>query len=346
VAGVLLGVISGLVISVSRSAAYDAEASVLISSPAGTAVVRPQLPNLLELATGGVVAGNVRSTLRLAESTETLRGRLDASVRPRSEVIAISAKDDNADHARQLAQEVAVVFSQLVDARFGKGQPELHAAVLDSAHGMGGPERDYLRNALIGALVGLTLGASTMFVLSSRRPHGTEWADDDAGLRARETILAQRITGVAARERALAHRAGELAVRRQELEERSARLDAGERELKGQAEELNSSRTTLADRERQIAADERDLHVRAASPPPPPDPEPTPPPVITSRAGGWNIDALQRAVDEHNSGPPELVAEWRTYLYFLREHAGADGSLPVQFDGLIADVFGRLEESR
>ena len=34
------------------------------------------LPNLRELATGGVVAGNVRSTLRLAESTEKLRSRL------------------------------------------------------------------------------------------------------------------------------------------------------------------------------------------------------------------------------------------------------------------------------
>jgi capsular polysaccharide biosynthesis protein len=347
VAGVLLGVISGLVISVSRSAAYDAEASVLISSPAGTAVVRPQLSNLLELATGGVVAGNVRSTLRLADSTENLRGRLDASVRPESEVIAISAKDDNPDHARQLAQEVAVVFSQLVDARFGKGQPELHAAVLDSAHGVGGPEREYLRNALIGVLVGMTLGASAMLVLSSRMPQGTEWAADGADLRGRETVLAQRIKGVAARELALAHRAGELAVRRRELEEESARLNASERDLKAQAEEVNSSREKVAERERQIAADERDLlHVRAATPPPPADPEPAHPPAVRSRAGGWNIDALQRSVDQDDSAPPELAAEWRTYLYFLREHAAADGSLPTQFDGLIADVFGPLEESR
>jgi len=38
----------------------------------------------------------------------------------------------------------------------------------------------------------------------------------------------------------------------------------------------------------------------------------------------------------------EQAEEWRTYLFFLREHATSDGSLPRQFDGLVEDVFGAL----
>jgi len=34
--------------------------------------------------------------------------------------------------------------------------------------------------------------------------------------------------------------------------------------------------------------------------------------------------------------------EWGTYLFFLREHADADGTLPSSFDQLINDIFGPL----
>src|SRR5439155_1618520 len=81
------------------------------------------LPNLRELAKSGVVAGNVQSTLRLTKSTRDLRRQLHATVRPQSEVIAISATDEHADYARQIAQEAAVVFAQLVDTRFGTARP-------------------------------------------------------------------------------------------------------------------------------------------------------------------------------------------------------------------------------
>ena len=49
---------------------------------------------------------------------------------------------------------------------------------------------------------------------------------------------------------------------------------------------------------------------------------------------------LQHAVDARSEASPEQAEEWRTYLFFLRAHASADGSLPTQFDGLIEDVFG------
>jgi hypothetical protein len=315
--GVLLGVLAGVLVSLLGSSTRRAEASVLISSSAGPAAVRPMLPNLRELATSGVVASNVRSTLRLTKSTPELRRQLRATVRPQSEVIAISATDEVADHARQVAQEAAVVFAQLVDARFGAGKPPLQAAVLDSAHVLGGPDRHLVRNALIGALVGLLLGSASMFVVASRRPQVLAAGVDDHDLSRREGLLEQRVTGVTARERALAERAGKLAAREQELDARAAGL--------------------------------------TAAPPPPPPPPPTEPvpapaaeaePTLPTRTGTWNLNDLQRAVDAHTGATPEQVENWRTYLYFVREHASPDGTLPRSFDPLLADVFADLLDGR
>src|SRR5205823_12926463 len=174
-----------------QSGTRRAEASVLISSPAGVAAVKPLLPNLRELATSGVVAGNVRSTLRLTESTETLQRRLHATVRPESQVIAISATDSVADHARQLAQEAAVVFAQLVQSRFGTGSPELHAAVLDSAHVLAGPDRHYARNLLFGGLGGRLIASAAMFLPASRSPGPVGAWGADNELRRRDELLEQ-----------------------------------------------------------------------------------------------------------------------------------------------------------
>ena len=71
---------------------------------------------------------------------------------------------------------------------------------------------------------------------------------------------------------------------------------------------------------------------------PEPVAEPEPPPLPT-RTGTWNLNDLQRAVDARTDATPEEVEKWRTYLYFVREHASPDGSLPRSMDALIADVF-------
>jgi hypothetical protein len=339
-AGILLGVAVGVLVSVLGSSSRRAEASVLISSSAGPQAVRPMLPNLRELAMGGVVAGNVRSTLRLTESTEKLRSHLHATVRPQSEVIAISATDSHADHARQVAQEAAVVFAQLVGARFGTDKPELHAAVLDSAHAQGGPERHLLRNGAIGALAGLLLGAATMFVLASRDPQTVIVESDDTEMTRRESLVDQRVQVVTARERRLAEHMGKLAVREKELEKGLAKLAAAERKVKADADEVAASRKKLADRKAQLAVDERELATRPAAPAPEPDsPTIAPAPALPVPHGTWNLVDLQRAVDAHASSSPAQAEEWRMYLFFLREHASQDGSLPRSFDLLIADVF-------
>jgi hypothetical protein len=346
--GVLLGVLAGVLVSLLGSSTRRAEASVLVSSSAGPAAVTPMLPNLRELATSGVVAANVRSTLRLTKSTQDLRRQLHATVRPRSEVIAISATDEVADHARQVAQEAAVVFAQLVEARFGAGKPALHAAVLDSAHVLAGPDRQLLRNVLIGALVGLLLGSATMFVLASgtRQVIAAGGGDD---LSTREGLLEQRVKGVTARERVLADRAGKLAAREQELDARTAQLTAAEREVGERAGEVASSQRELADRAARIAATKSELEALAAvQPPPVPEPAPAPEakaePALPPRVGTWNLSELQAAVDAYTDATPEQAESWRTYLYFVREHASPDGTLPRTFDPLVADIFGEALE--
>jgi hypothetical protein len=321
--GVLLGVLAGVAVSLLGSSTRRAEASVLISSSAGPAAVTPMLPNLRELATSGVVAANVRSTLRLTTSTPELRRQLHATVRPPSQVIAISATDEVADHARQVAQEAAVVFAQLVEARFGTGEPALHAAVLDSAHVLGGPERHLARNALIGALVGLLLGSASMFVLASGTRPVVAAGGNDQDLRKREGLVDQRVKGVTARERALADRAGKLAAREQELAARAA----------------------------EIAASKRELEAVAAAPPPPlPEPvsipAPEAEPALPPRSGTWNLNELQAAVDAYADPTPEQAENWRTYLFFVREHALPDGTLPRSLDPLIADVFADIVHRR
>jgi hypothetical protein len=325
---ILLGLAVGLIVSLLESGTSRAEASVLVSSPAGPSAVKPQLPNLRELATSSVVAGNVRSTLRLTESAQTVRRHLHATVRPASQVIDISATDDVADHARQLAQEAAVVLSQLVEARFAAGNPELHAAVLDSAHVLGGPDRHFARNLLIGGLVGLLLGSAAMFVLASREPRTVVVEADDSELRAREQLLEQRLSGVSARERALAAHAGRLAAHEDEL-------SARERELDARAATLQASERELAE-------------AKAAAPPPRPEPtlEPIPEPTAPVRAGAWNLEDLQRLVDAETGAAPEQMEEWRTYLFFLREHATHEGALPRSLDPLISDVFAELVDRR
>jgi len=346
-AGVLAGIVVAMLVSLIGSTSRTAEAKVLITSPAGTAAVRPLLGNLRELATSGVVAGNVKSTLRLPESAESLRRHLDASIRPGSEVIAITSPDASADRARQLAQEAAVVFGQLVEARFGTSTPELHAAGLDSAHVLAGPDRHFLRNVLIGALVGLLLGSALMLVLAIR----TRQDAVDEELSKREDLVEQRVNGVTARERAIADRAGKLAAREQELDERAAALAAAEREVGSRARELASSERKLADRAAEIAMSKRELEVLAAAPPPrPPEPVSVPQvetePALPPRAGTWNLNELQAAVDAYADPTPEQAENWRTYLYFVREHASPDGTLPRSLDPLIADVFAEIVHRR
>ncbi len=87
-------------------------------------------------------------------------------------------------------------------------------------------------------------------------------------------------------------------------------------------------------------------------PEPEPDPSPTPgpPPAastvvpigIAAEPRTWNLWDLER-LSREASGDDALRDEERTFLLlYLREFAGPDGLLPIDFDGLVRDSFGEL----
>jgi hypothetical protein len=81
-------------------------------------------------------------------------------------------------------------------------------------------------------------------------------------------------------------------------------------------------------------------------PEPEPEPEPDAAEVVSIGIGAgprqWNLWDLERLTREA-SGTDFALDEERTFLLmYLREFAGPDGSLPVDFDGLVRDSFGEL----
>jgi hypothetical protein len=77
------------------------------------------------------------------------------------------------------------------------------------------------------------------------------------------------------------------------------------------------------------------------APPPAPPPEPELPPAATGPRR-WNMTDLERLVREH-SGRDPIADEQRTFLLvYLRDFAGPDGLLPVDFDDLVRQSFGEL----
>jgi capsular polysaccharide biosynthesis protein len=61
-----------------------------------------------------------------------------------------------------------------------------------------------------------------------------------------------------------------------------------------------------------------------------------------SSQGHWNLLDLQRLVDQRGGEFPERMDEWLSYLFFLREYAEPDGTVPSNFDWLIEDEFAEI----
>jgi hypothetical protein len=312
-AATVLGAGIGAAVAAAGDVDHTAEAKVVVQAKGGASVVPPLLPSVRELATSSILAGNVDSTLRLPGSADALRRRLRATIAPGSQVIVLSVTDGERDRARQIAQEAAVVLTQLVQARFRT--PPLRAAVLDPAHVVRDRGRHFARDTLVGAAVGLVAALAALVL---RRGLPVARAPTDEKLAARERALRERIDLVTKRERELAKRAGE-----------------------------------VAKRERAVAAIAAHKPAPAEAPPPlappVPPPEPTParapsPRLLDGSGSLPTLGELELLVEARRADSPERVQEWTDYLFYLREHAGPDGRLPSHFSGLLQDVFGDLFE--
>lgn len=95
----------------------------------------------------------------------------------------------------------------------------------------------------------------------------------------------------------------------------------------------------------------------APVPPPPPEPAPLPEPEpapaaavipipVSTAPRQWNVWDLERLARENSGGDP-IADEERTFLLmYLRDFAGADGLLPVDFDDLVRQSFGAIVANR
>ncbi|MBV8065176.1 MAG: hypothetical protein JOY73_06615 [Actinobacteria bacterium] len=86
--------------------------------------------------------------------------------------------------------------------------------------------------------------------------------------------------------------------------------------------------------------------VPVAAPPPSPELVPVAAPVVAIPVAAaprtWNIWDLERVAREHAGADP-MADEERTFLLmYLRDFAGPDGTLPVDFDELVRQSFGAI----
>jgi capsular polysaccharide biosynthesis protein len=160
----------------------------------------------------------------------------------------------------------------------------------------------------------------------------------------RANALDHRVRALTQREIALARRAAESTAREAALDARTAELDRRAEELAAQAAELER----LAE-ERSRTPEPASLPAPAPRPAPveaaPAAPVAAPPaagPAVDENSGRWNLLVLERLINDRAQEFPDRVDEWSSYLYFLREYAEPDGSVPASFDWLIADTFGDL----
>ena len=267
-------------------------------------LVRPpgeNLPAIEALAESSLVEQNVAQTLRLSSPPRV------SAARDEGGIVTVSVEAGSRERARQIDAEAVVILTQKIPQRFAGAT----GTVLDPAHVTEQTSPTPGRNLLITGLAGLAAALAAAAALwPGRRPAAAATGADPRA----ERRLQRRIDQVAKRERALAQRAGQLAAREKELERRSGELEA-----------------------------RPPLPAPAPEPEPEPKPEPEPEPAVApepAQPGAWTLAQLEHYVSEAGPRFPERVEEWQTYLFFLREHAAIDGTLPATFYSLIADVYG------
>ena len=304
----LVGLAAGAIWSTAQSDTYRSDGRVLVR-PGSARIV----PAVEALAESSLVATNVAQTLHLSSPPKI------SAKKGESGVLTVSASAGSRERARQINAEALVILMQKVSQRFRA--VGVTATVLDPAHVAEQTSPTTGRNLLLAGLAGLVVGIGTAAAMSRPRVTSSTAAVADPRV---ERRLKTRIDQVARRERELAQRAGQLAAREHDLRRREQEVD----------------RRPMPEPEPPPAPAPEAAPAAAA-----PATEVPPEPVATApqHAGGWSLPALEALTRERSgSASPEQREEWSTYLFFLREHAAADGALPSSFEQLVNDVFGPL----
>jgi hypothetical protein len=67
---------------------------------------------------------------------------------------------------------------------------------------------------------------------------------------------------------------------------------------------------------------------------------------ISAHPRQWNLWDLERLTREASGGDTILAEERSFLLMYLRDFAGPNGDLPIDFDKLVRDTFGELVGAR
>jgi hypothetical protein len=225
----------------------------------------------------------------------------------------------------------------------------------------------------LGAAIGAVLGALVaLLILAFRRLGGRAGAGYDRAM-PDDDVLEQVVSRLEGR---LVARESALAARERDLQEALAELKAAqpaaaeapddsdlvrrERQLEQRVAAVTKRELRVARRAAEVETRAKKLGRRAVEPPPAPvklepvEPEPVrvepPPPAPVEAApapapaanGRYNLLTLEKLVEERQHEFPDRADDWTSYLFFLREHAAADGTVPATFDWLIQDTFAEL----
>jgi hypothetical protein len=132
-----------------------------------------------------------------------------------------------------------------------------------------------------------------------------------------------------------------------------ARRAAGQAKIDEAGADLAERERALAEREAALVERAKHLEVQSAqlaaeqhlpAEPPSARAAAAPAPVASAPAtnGAFNLGELERLVEERGPHFPGRLEEWRSYLFFLRDYAEPDGSLPGSFDWLVHDTFREI----
>jgi capsular polysaccharide biosynthesis protein len=292
----------------------------------------------------------------VASRTTSFQSRLASVIRQDTQMLASRG---TGPQAVELARRLAVLRGLL-------GQPDPTLRRATTATTPGSSSSLGLAAVIgIGAASGLGAGALALlgFALWRRRKSGLlsaysavpmPGAMSDRAVEALverlEQRLAARESALAARERDLQGRITELrslgggpaeaaaaAADSFDLERRELELDGRERALEERVAAVTQRELAVA---RAAAAARRPVSASA----PGAASAPAPPAVAAGPDGPrtFNLATLERLVAERAADHPGRREEWESYLFFLRDHAGADGSLPPSFDGLVEETFAEI----
>lgn len=282
---VVAGAAAGLALTPGGGERHRAEVKVAVGQGQSLFPSRPQpeatepltrtLANLVE---SSVVADNVIGNLRLADlDADELLDRLTVDVQDGANVLVLSVTDDDQQRAVRIAQEIALVFTQLVRERFSvtTAQPEqlpLTAVVFDPARAVEDTSGDRVVYAAAGGAAGLVLGLLAALATAAARRRAPATGEP-------ERKPAEETPAAPEHARELESLREELRAARREADDRARELKAARRVLAalrgvslspveaGEAEAVraardDSARDELAARRAEIAEREAALEER------------------------------------------------------------------------------------